>query len=97
MNRLFGTEKKKEPHPDLNDCITKVDLYAESVDKKVQSIDGELKKLKEQMFKMREGPAKNYVKQKALRLLQRNNMRHSQTTCDTKPSIWNRPTWQLRH
>ena len=44
-----------------------VDSRAESVEKKVQRIDGELKKLKEQMSKMRDGPAKNSVKQKALR------------------------------
>jgi len=58
MNRLFGTGKKKEPPPNLNDCIANVDSRAESVEKKVQRIDGELKKLKEQMSKMREGPAK---------------------------------------
>merc|ERR1712111_300385 len=79
MNRLFGTGKKKEPPPNLNDCIANVDSRAESVDKKVQRIDGELKKLKEQMSKMREGPAKNSVKQKALRLLRQKKQYESQS------------------
>ena len=65
MNRLFGTRKAKSPN--LNDCIANVDSKLESVEKKVQQIDGELKKLKEQMSMMRDGPAKNSVKQKALR------------------------------
>jgi charged multivesicular body protein 5 len=37
-------------------------------------IDAELKKYKDQMKKMREGPAKNAVKQKALRLLKQRKM-----------------------
>merc|ERR1719474_2577457 len=79
MNRLFGMGKKKEPPPNLNDCIANVDSRAESVEKKVQRIDGELKKLKEQMSNMREGPAKNSVKQKALRLLRQKKHYESQS------------------
>jgi charged multivesicular body protein 5 len=37
-------------------------------------LDAELKKCKDQMKKMREGPAKNGVKQKALRLLKQRKM-----------------------
>ena len=51
----------------LLQTFIQVDCRVESVEKKVQQIDGELKKLKEQMSKMRDGPAKNSVKQKALR------------------------------
>merc|ERR1719474_275540 len=78
MNRLFGMGKKKEPPPNLNDCIANVDSRAEPVDKKIARLDGELKKLKEQMSKMREGPAKNSVKQKALRLLKQKKQYESQ-------------------
>ncbi len=46
-----------------------VDSRAESLDKKIQRLDAELVKYKQQMSKMREGPAKNAVKQKALRVL----------------------------
>lgn len=58
MNRLFGRGKPKEPPPNINDCIAGVDSRAESVDKKIARLDGELKKYKDQMKKMREGPAK---------------------------------------
>ena len=55
-----------------------VDSRAESVDKKVARIDGELNKYKQQMSKMKEGPAKNAVKQKALRLLKQKKQYESQ-------------------
>lgn len=69
MNRLFGRGKPKEPPPNINDCITSVDSRAEGIDKKIQTLDNELRKYKDQMAKMREGPSKNAVKQKALRVL----------------------------
>jgi len=71
MNRLFGRGKPKEPPPELSDCISNVDKRAEDVEKKAAQCDAELRKIREQMKKMREGPAKNALKQKALRVLQR--------------------------
>ena len=62
---LVARTLKQSTH--YNYILIQVDSRAESVEKKVQRIDGELKKLKEQMSKMRDGPAKNSVKQKALR------------------------------
>ena len=55
-----------------------VDSRAESVDKKVARLDSELNKYKQQMSKMRDGPAKNAVKQKALRLLKQKKQYESQ-------------------
>ncbi|XP_046683775.1 charged multivesicular body protein 5 [Homalodisca vitripennis] len=78
MNRLFGRGKPKEPPPNLNDVIQGVDSRADSVDKKIARLDAELKKYKDQMAKMREGPAKNNVKQKALRVLKQKKMYESQ-------------------
>merc|ERR1711994_430171 len=78
MNRLFGKGKPKEPPPNLTDCVANIDSRAESVDKKVARIDAELNKYKQQMSKMREGPAKNAVKQKALRLLKQKKQYESQ-------------------
>jgi len=46
-----------------------VDERAESIEQKINRLDKELKKLKDQMVKMREGPAKTSLKQKALRVL----------------------------
>lgn len=51
-----------------------MDSRAESVDKKVQRLEQELVKYKDQMKKMRDGPAKNAVKQKALRVLKQKKM-----------------------
>jgi len=69
MNRLFGRGKPKEPGPNLNDCIAGVDARASNIEEKITKLDNELRKYREQMSKMREGPAKNSVKQKALRVL----------------------------
>jgi len=71
MNRLFGRGKEKVPPPDLGVCIGNVDKRAEDTEKKAAQCDAELRKIREQMKKMREGPAKNQLKQKALRVLQR--------------------------
>ena len=38
--------------------LLQVDSRGESIDKKIQRLDGELAKYKDQMKKMREGPAK---------------------------------------
>merc|ERR1712115_119534 len=78
MNRLFGSGKPKAPPPNLADCVANVDSRAESVDKKVSRIDAELNKYKQQMSKMREGPPKNAVKQKALRLLKQKKQYEAQ-------------------
>jgi charged multivesicular body protein 5 len=51
-----------------------VDTKADSIEGKITKLDGELKKYKDQMAKMREGPAKNAVKQKALRVLKQRKM-----------------------
>jgi len=78
MNRLFGRGKPKEPPPNLTDCIANVDSRGESIDKKIAMLDAELHKYKEQMKKMREGPGKNAVKQKAMRVLKQRKMYEQQ-------------------
>ncbi|NP_001086926.1 charged multivesicular body protein 5 isoform X1 [Xenopus laevis] len=78
MNRIFGKSKPKVPPPTLTDCITNVDGRAESIEKKISRLDAELIKYKDQMKKMREGPSKNMVKQKALRVLKQKRMYEQQ-------------------
>ncbi len=51
----------------MSDCIANVDGRGESVEKKISKLEAELVKYRDQMKKMREGPAKNAVKAKALR------------------------------
>ncbi|TPX43023.1 hypothetical protein SeMB42_g04894 [Synchytrium endobioticum] len=77
MNRLFGTSKPK-PKVSLNDAIGSTDARSDSVEVKMRKLDAELIKYKEQMSRMREGPAKNAVKQKALRILKQKKMYEAQ-------------------
>ncbi|TPX38082.1 hypothetical protein SmJEL517_g00319 [Synchytrium microbalum] len=77
MNRFFGTSKPK-PKVTLNDAISSTDGRVDSVEVKMRKLDAELIKYKEQMSKMREGPAKNAVKQKALRILKQKKMYEGQ-------------------
>lgn len=51
-----------------------VDSRADGIEQKVQKLETELRKYKDQMAKMREGPAKNSVKQKAMRVLKQKKM-----------------------
>lgn len=78
MNRLFGKGKPKQPAPNLTDCVANIDSRGESIDKKIARLDAELKKYKDQMAKMRNGPSKNMVKQKAMRVLKQKKMYESQ-------------------
>lgn len=78
MNRLFGRGKPKEPAPNLTDCVANIDSRGESVDKKIARLDQELNKYREQMKKMRDGPSKNMVKQKAMRVLKQKRMYENQ-------------------
>ncbi|KAM9337383.1 charged multivesicular body protein 5 [Symphorus nematophorus] len=78
MNRIFGSSKPKAPPPNLTDCIGKVDSRTESIDKKIARLDAELVKYKDQMKKMRDGPSKNMVKQKAMRVLKQKRMYEGQ-------------------
>ncbi|KAH9419122.1 vacuolar protein sorting 60 [Dermatophagoides pteronyssinus] len=78
MNRMFGKPKDKVPPPNLSDVIANVDSRAESIDKKIQKLEADLVKYKDQMKKMREGPAKNAIKQKAMHILKQRKMYENQ-------------------
>lgn len=78
MNRLFGRSKPKEPGPSISDCIAGVDTRAGNIEEKINKLDAELRKYKEQMTKMREGPAKNSVKAKAMRVLKQKKQYEAQ-------------------
>jgi len=69
MNRILGSSKPKAPPPSMSDAISNVDARGETMEKKVGKLDAELVKLRDQMKTMREGPSKNMLKQKALRVL----------------------------
>ncbi|VDN42809.1 unnamed protein product [Gongylonema pulchrum] len=62
----------------MTDAIANIDSRGESIDKKIARLDAELIKYKDQIKKMREGPGKNQLKQKALRLLKQKRMYENQ-------------------
>ena len=85
MNRLFGSSSiqgggtsKGKPKPNLTDAISSVDSRGESIEKKVAKLDQELAKYKDQMSKMKNGSAKNMVKQRALKVLKQKKLYENQ-------------------
>merc|ERR1712014_467671 len=77
MNRIFGN-KNKTPAPTLTDQCTTIDSRISTVDKKIAMLDAELLKYKTQMSKVRPGPIKKQIQQKALRVLKQKKMLESQ-------------------
>ena len=80
MNRLFGTKSSAgaSNKPDLNNAITNVDSRVETIDVKLAKINAELSSYQAKMSKMRDGPGKQAIKSKALKVLQRRKMYESQ-------------------
>ncbi|ORE22159.1 hypothetical protein CU097_013068 [Rhizopus azygosporus] len=77
MNRLFGSTKKT-PKPTLNDAISSTDVRVDAVEVKIKKLDAELTRYRDQLKKMREGPAKKNVQQKALRVLKQKKLYEAQ-------------------
>ncbi|MCJ1235581.1 hypothetical protein MMC14_003552 [Varicellaria rhodocarpa] len=77
MNRLFGA-KNTAPKPTLTGAISNVDTHIESLDVKVAKLTAELTTYQTRMAKMRDGPGKSALKQKALKTLQRRKMHEAQ-------------------
>ncbi|KXS17098.1 hypothetical protein M427DRAFT_54755 [Gonapodya prolifera JEL478] len=77
MKRFFGATKP-QPKVTLQDAIGSVDQRTESVDVKIRKLDAELLRYKEQMAKLRDGPGKNAIKQKAMRVLKQRKLYEGQ-------------------
>ncbi|KAK4334157.1 Vacuolar protein-sorting-associated protein 60 [Rhodotorula toruloides] len=77
MNRLFGSSSSK-PKPSLADAIASTDLRVDSIEVKIRKLDAELTKYRDQLKKMRDGPGKNAVQQRALRVLKQKKLYESQ-------------------
>lgn len=78
MNRIFGTSASKKPRPSLQDAISSTDTRMASIEVKVKKLDGELGRYKEQMAKMRNGPGKSAIQERALRTLKQKRMYENQ-------------------
>lgn len=68
MNRLFGS-KSTVPKPTLNDAIKNIDDRVGLFDVKLSKINSELSTYQQKIARMRDGPGKSALKQKALKLL----------------------------
>ncbi|ODV97048.1 hypothetical protein PACTADRAFT_39766 [Pachysolen tannophilus NRRL Y-2460] len=68
MNRLFGS-RSKVPKPSLNDAINNIEERVSSLDVKLTKINAELGTYQAKLSKMRDGPGKNALKQKAIKIL----------------------------
>ncbi|KAF8165487.1 vacuolar protein sorting-associated protein 60 [Crassisporium funariophilum] len=78
MNRFFGSSAGKKPKPSLQDAINSTDARISSIEVKVKKLDGELMRYKEQMSKLRNGPGKDAIQQRALRTLKQKRMYEAQ-------------------
>ncbi|KIJ70161.1 hypothetical protein HYDPIDRAFT_104834 [Hydnomerulius pinastri MD-312] len=78
MNRIFGTSASKKPKPTLQDAINSTDARIASVEVNIKKLDGELMRYKEQMSKLRNGPGKKAIEQRALRVLRQKKMYEGQ-------------------
>lgn len=79
MNRFFGSSAVgKKPKPTLQDAIASTDARVGSIEVKIRKLDGELARYKEQMSKLRNGPGKDAIQQRALRTLKQKKMYENQ-------------------
>ncbi|PWY87630.1 hypothetical protein BO70DRAFT_310993 [Aspergillus heteromorphus CBS 117.55] len=77
MNRLFGS-KNTAPKPTLDSAISNVDNRIASIDVKLAALTSELTTYQTKISKMRDGPGKTALRQKALKVLQRRKQYESQ-------------------
>ncbi|PVF99501.1 hypothetical protein CPB86DRAFT_806304 [Serendipita vermifera] len=77
MNRIFGSSNTK-PKPTLQDAIASTDQRTSAIEVKVRKLDAELSRYKEQMGKMKNGPGKDAVQQRAIRTLRQKKMYEAQ-------------------
>ncbi|KAI5859172.1 Snf7-domain-containing protein [Tricharina praecox] len=77
MNRLFGS-KNTAPKPTLTGAISNLDTRIESVDVQLAKVNAELMTFQQRISKMRDGPGKQAMRQKAMKVLQRRKMYETQ-------------------
>ncbi|KAI9636715.1 putative charged multivesicular body protein 5 [Dioszegia hungarica] len=87
MNRIFGSGKAK-PKPSLSDAIASTDTRVGSIEVKIKKLDAELGVFKGQMAKLRDGPGKAAVQQRALRTLKQKRMYEGQLM-QLQQQTWN--------
>ncbi|KAE8215974.1 hypothetical protein CF327_g815 [Tilletia walkeri] len=79
MNRLFGS-RNAAPKPNLQQAIVNTESRADSTEVKIRKLDAELTRYRDQMKKMRDGPGKSALQQRAIRVLKQKRLYESQLT-----------------
>ena len=87
MILLFGSSAKT-PKPTLNAAIGNIDDRISSIDVKLASINAELSTYQTKLARMRDGPGKTALKQKALKVLQRRKQYEAQRD-QLQGQVWN--------
>ncbi|ANB14276.1 Vps60p [Sugiyamaella lignohabitans] len=77
MNRIFGS-KTTAPKPSLMDAVNSIDNRVATLDVKLAKLNAELSTYQQKMSRMRDGPGKNALKQKALKILKQRRQVESQ-------------------
>jgi len=77
MNRLFGG-RNNAPKPTLNDALGNVQTRMDSIDVNIAKVNSELSTYQQKLSKMRDGPGKSAIKQRAKACLERRRMYESQ-------------------
>ncbi|ODQ53489.1 hypothetical protein SAICODRAFT_79782 [Saitoella complicata NRRL Y-17804] len=78
MNRIFGASRTKAPKPSITDAIQATDSRIDSIEVKIRKLDSELSVLRDRMSRLRDGPGKNSLKQKAIKVLRQKKLYESQ-------------------
>ncbi|OAA56134.1 snf7 family protein [Niveomyces insectorum RCEF 264] len=87
MNRLFGSGSRA-PKPSLGTAVTNVNDRIETIDSKLATINAELSTYQTKLSRMRDGPGKTALKQKALKVLQRRKQYEAQRD-QLESQVWN--------
>lgn len=87
MNRLFGS-RSKVPKPGLKDAIGNVETRISEIDVKLAKINGELSQYQRKLANMREGPGKQAIKQRALKVLRQRKQVEAQKD-QLESQTWN--------
>ncbi|VDM00467.1 unnamed protein product [Schistocephalus solidus] len=88
MHRVFGRGQAKAPAPTLTDAAANViDNRIGTMDKKINMMRQEIGKYQQQMKGMREGPAKESIKRKAIGVLRQVKQLEKQRECLSSQSF----------
>lgn len=87
MNRIFGS-RSTAPKVSLNDAIGSIDERVGSVDVKLSKINSELSTYQQKISRMKDGPGKSALKQKAIKLLRQRKQIEAQKD-QLESQLWN--------